>query len=421
MEFQGMAKQREELTTARRGLGEGVRLLKGLGRTLGVAVALSLASAMALEAATVTLAWDRNSETNIGGYILYYGTVPGQYSGSIAVGNVAQYVFTEPVNGPTYFFALQAVNTAGLGGGLSGEVNNAARPLADVLFDNGARGIWELTDGADYRQINPGNPTAMVTGDLDGNGVGEVIADFGPGLGIWIRWNGTTWTQLNPISAAGMVTGDLDNNGRDDLVVSFPGAGVWVLWNGATWQQLHVANPTRMVIGHIEGGPPALILDYPGRGIWIRHSASGTWSQLHSQNSTAMAVGDFDGNGYDDIAIAFEGAGVWLFMNGSSWQQTTSLQASKLAAGSVDGTAAAVLLGDFAPAGLWMLRNTVSWSMLHSFATKQFLFADVDGDGRDEIMVDFGDVLGSWIWSNYSGWRLGTADSPEAFIAGSLN
>ena len=116
-------------------------------------------------------------------------------------------MFNEPESGRTYFFALQAVNTAGLGGGLSAEVNSARHPLADVLFDNGARGLWALTDGGDYRQITGGNPTTLITGDLDGNAVDEVIGDFGAGEGIWIRWNGTTWARLNGQTVTGMVTG----------------------------------------------------------------------------------------------------------------------------------------------------------------------------------------------------------------------
>ena len=35
---------------------------------------------LSADAATITLAWDRNPETNIGGYVLYYGTGPGQYT-----------------------------------------------------------------------------------------------------------------------------------------------------------------------------------------------------------------------------------------------------------------------------------------------------------------------------------------------------
>jgi Fibronectin type III domain/FG-GAP repeat len=408
-----MAMQRRKCTTERRWLGVNVQRLGWLARTIGVAVVLSCAAALAAEAGSVTLAWDRNPESNISGYVLYYGNAPGEYTGSVAVGNVTEYVFTEPVNGRSYFFAVQAVNFAGAGGGLSTEVNSANFRLADVLFDNGADGLWALTAGGIYQQLSPQNAKTMTTGDLDGNNVNEIIVDFGPALGIWIRWNGTTWASLHGQTTSGMITADLDGNGMDELIVNFPGQGVWVLWNGDTFQQMHNVNPARMAAGRIEGGGASLILDFTGSGIWVRRN-TGAWFLLHPFNSTAMAVGDFDGDGHDDIAVAFGNAGVWIFKNGSSWMFAAPQQPSTLAAGNVDGGRADILLASFTPGGIWALRNTTTWALLHDRPAEEFVFADIDGDGHDEIVIDFGTGIGSWSWNIYSGWKLATAASPES-------
>lgn len=71
---------------------------------------------------SVTLAWDANSESNLAGYKLYYGTSSGSYSTCIDVGNRTSYT----VNGLdpllTYYFALTAYNTEGQESGYSGEV-----------------------------------------------------------------------------------------------------------------------------------------------------------------------------------------------------------------------------------------------------------------------------------------------------------
>jgi hypothetical protein len=411
---------RTKLTGALRYVVGNLQGPQWLVRTTVIAVVLSCVAALTAQAATATLAWDRNPEPDIRGYILFYGTVPGQYAASIEVGNVTQYVFTEPVEGPTYFFALQAVNTSGAKSALSTEVNSANHPLTDVWFDNGEKGLWVLTGTGVYQQINAHNPKAMTTGDLDGNGINELIVDFGEGLGLWVKWNGGEWAHLHNKTAIGLVTGDLDNDGKDELAVNFPGAGVWVLWSGTNWQPMHGGNPSRMVVGRLEAGGDDLIMDFPGSGIWIRRN-NGSWDQLHSQNATAMVVGDFDRNSQDDIAIAFPGSGVWVFMNRSWWMQATANQPSKLAAGDVDGNGGAVLLGDFAPAGIWMLRSSTTWSQVHQLPAKQFLFADVDGDGRDEIVVDFGPTIGSWMWGTYSGWRIATQDSPETLVSRSTN
>ena len=193
-----------------------------------------------------------------------------------------------------------------------------------------------------------------------------------------------------------------------------------MFWNGQTWLQLHTLNPTRMMVGNIEAGGADLIMDYPGSGIWIRRN-NGTWGQLHSQSSTAMAVGDFDGDGHDDIAIEFAGAGVWNFMNGSSWRQVTSLQPSKLAAGNPTVTARPSCWPTSPLQASGCCATAYPGAELHPYPAKQFLFADVDGDGRDEIIIDFGPSVGSWIWNSYSGWKLITADSPELIVSGSFN
>ncbi len=52
---------------------------------------LGLASASALEASPVTVAWDANSEPD--GYVVYYGTAPGVYTVSVDVGNQTSWQF----------------------------------------------------------------------------------------------------------------------------------------------------------------------------------------------------------------------------------------------------------------------------------------------------------------------------------------
>ena len=41
---------------------------------------------------TLTLAWDRNPEPEVNGYIVYIGNAPGVYTQQIDVGNTIEYV-----------------------------------------------------------------------------------------------------------------------------------------------------------------------------------------------------------------------------------------------------------------------------------------------------------------------------------------
>jgi hypothetical protein len=83
---------------------------------------LALASS-ALAEQSVTLAWDPNPETDIGGYIVYYGSASRNYTNAINVGNVTTNTVRGLVDGATYFFAVTAYNTNGLESDFSDEVS----------------------------------------------------------------------------------------------------------------------------------------------------------------------------------------------------------------------------------------------------------------------------------------------------------
>src|ERR1700681_2914941 len=75
-------------------------------RVLFHVLAVLLGSTSMLHAATAT--WNPNPETNIAGYILSYGTLPGSHPTSIDVGNVTTWQITTLAPGQTYYFVVQA-------------------------------------------------------------------------------------------------------------------------------------------------------------------------------------------------------------------------------------------------------------------------------------------------------------------------
>jgi hypothetical protein len=75
------------------------------------------------EASPVTLAWSPNSESGIGGYVLYFGTSSGQYGGYLDVGNVTSVQMNTPDSTTRYYFAILAYSTSGLRSALSNEIS----------------------------------------------------------------------------------------------------------------------------------------------------------------------------------------------------------------------------------------------------------------------------------------------------------
>ena len=70
----------------------------------------------------VTLAWNPNTETDLGGYKVYSGTASRTYPNISNVGNSTTCTISGLTAGSTYYFALTAYDNAGNEGGYSNEV-----------------------------------------------------------------------------------------------------------------------------------------------------------------------------------------------------------------------------------------------------------------------------------------------------------
>jgi len=76
-----------------------------------IAVAVAVIAGIALAATSVDLAWDANTEPDLAGYKIYYGTASGVYGTPIDVGNVTAYTLTGLTEGVTYYLAATAYDT----------------------------------------------------------------------------------------------------------------------------------------------------------------------------------------------------------------------------------------------------------------------------------------------------------------------
>ena len=103
-----------------------------LGRWVLCVLFAALLSGSA-EAATVTLAWDRNTEPDVQGYIVSYGTASRTYSTEVNAGNQTSVTITlNPSQTRIYYFAVQAYN-ASVRSALSAEVNTTIMAGTPVL------------------------------------------------------------------------------------------------------------------------------------------------------------------------------------------------------------------------------------------------------------------------------------------------
>jgi hypothetical protein len=107
-------------------------------------IAAILAGFVIVRGADIKLAWDANTETDLAGYNLYYGTTARTgtdpktctmcgYTTKVPLGKVTSYQVSGLTLGVNYFFSLTAFDTSTNESGFSNEVNGPAKDYSVPL------------------------------------------------------------------------------------------------------------------------------------------------------------------------------------------------------------------------------------------------------------------------------------------------
>ena len=119
-------------------------------------------------AAEVSLAWDANSEADLAGYNIYYGTASGDYIHRIDVGPATEYTVVDLDDGGTYYFAATAYDRDGNESAYSAELVHTCsygKPKPPPAQDS------DGDDVPDDRDVFPVDPNESI--DTDGDGLGN--------------------------------------------------------------------------------------------------------------------------------------------------------------------------------------------------------------------------------------------------------
>jgi hypothetical protein len=152
--------------------------------TLGLGITLCLIANLITPnvfAAQVTLAWDRNTESDLAGYRIHHGSTSGSYSMHIDVHNVTTYTVTGLTEGQTYYFAATAYDSAGNESGYSNPVSYSV-PAA-----NGAPSTPAVPSGPASAPVNAAVSFSTSATDPNGDSLqyrydwgGGVVSNWGP-------------------------------------------------------------------------------------------------------------------------------------------------------------------------------------------------------------------------------------------------
>jgi subtilisin-like proprotein convertase family protein len=235
----------------------------------------------------------------------------------------------------------------------------------DLVANFQGHGLFAFMNDATWVHLHPFDATAVATGDLNGNGKADLVINF-PGNGVWMRYDDGTWAKLHPFDAAAIVTGNINNDAGNlaDVVLHFSGFGLWAFFDNLSFSQLHAADVLDVQTGDLNGNDvPDMIVSFEKQGLWVRYD-NGTWTRLHASTPTQMALGNIDGDDdyRSELVVSFAGSGVWAWLNDSSWVQLHTQQASAMAVAAVTGTRSAEVILHFPGSGLWVLRYPAIWT-----------------------------------------------------------
>jgi len=332
-------------------------------------------------------------------------------------GNASVVVFNPAPGGGTsspVIFTIRTLNleqiTLGLGhmpadGGWVGIYQG---PAANFAFSSWLRLPWDAYNAT-------GGETHAAMGDVDGDGLDEIVLGLGQGGGGWmailddaahnyalLRWIQVDWASYN--SSLGSVfpaVGDIDGDGSAEIIAGLgAGSAGWIEilddairgykplgWRQVSWPSYNAANgTTHPAIGDLDGDGKAEIilgLGAGGKG-WIEVLTSSTgnfghrdwqqvqWPEYNAQNgSTYPAAGDIEGDGRCELVIG-------LGQGGSGWVEFLD-----------DATAAYTHLKWF----------QVPYPAYNSAVGEVHpAVGDLDNDSRAEIVLGLGQFAGNGGW-----------------------
>jgi hypothetical protein len=151
-------------------------------------------------AASVDLEWDPNTEPELAGYKIYWGTSNGNYTSSKDVGNNTLCTIAGLNEGQTYYFAATAYDGDGNESGFSNQITYTI-PLNDSDGD----GI------PDDQDAFPSDPAETI--DTDGDGTGNNADNDDDGDGMPDDWENQY--GFNPLNND--ASGDADGDGVTNL------------------------------------------------------------------------------------------------------------------------------------------------------------------------------------------------------------
>jgi len=251
----------------------------------------------------------------------------------------------------------------------------------------------------------PGGPAQLLTADLNGNGLGDIVVDYGTGSGIWVGYDNGVWENIYDKSAKSTVIADLNADGKDEIIFDFgPSKNyIWVKYHDH-WENIYGMPTEQMVTidSTGDGRKDTLIVDFgEPHGLYLLNNTTGVWENICGLDPINIIVGDLDGNNLDDLIIDFGEAHnyVWVRFDNGSWGDIYGISPDFMITAQLDQDDKADLILDFGPVrnGLWILYGDGTLANLYPTSPDSITVGKLNANDTDELIMDLGPSKGLWV------------------------
>lgn len=307
----------------------------------------------------------------------------------------------------------------------------------DLVVDYG-NGVYMYANGAINSTLLTSVPAkSMAAVDIDRSGVSRVLVDHGAAgakAGLWLYKADGSSQQVDARTAVSLTVGDADGNGIDDLIADFGSDGIWLIRDLSVKTRIHTGTAKQMILwDKAHDGTIELFASFAGAGVQMYSFANGSWSPFDSHTAVWMATADVSRDGRDDLILDFgpgpgtpESApahGIWALVDGAStWKQLDVNSGVRGIKVDMDQYSCDDLVIDFdngtVKSGLWAYYNCSGWARLTKYTSKSLVVSDLNSDGRQNAVADLGPTMGVWQWQAGSTWARIDTRTAKSIAAG---
>ncbi|MGD8538016.1 MAG: right-handed parallel beta-helix repeat-containing protein, partial [Candidatus Aminicenantes bacterium] len=168
-----------------------------------------------------------------------------------------------------------------------------------------------------WSRLTPDNPDDIDEGNIDANAKDDLIGDFGGlGLGLWAYYNNTSWSNMTGADADAIANGDIDNDGISEVVASFS-SGTWTYDDTYGWNNISPQIAENLTCGDLDNnGQDEIIGDFGSLGLWSFDNNT-SWRILTPDDATDVTTGDKNNDGMYEVVASFGALGLWTYANAS--------------------------------------------------------------------------------------------------------